>query len=153
MNAELQGTGQYDTELMDGLETAACAGVSWCLPGTGHHKPGSWSAWACNPWALEFPAAFPSGVCSANFLYIRTMSRTRTRGCFRIGWDCSVTATWTETQTQTGNQRGTCGVDLTPWDCALPDPFPAASVPAAPCPVTPLNCTPDANTQSNGPWV
>jgi hypothetical protein len=110
----------------------------------------AWGTWSCGPWVPDSvtPGPISSGACRDSCYYERTVTRSRMKVSFIRRSDCSFTLT-TLTQTESGIQKGSCILDLTPADCARG---------VLPCPATPdcdmssHNCAagPDSGTTRSG---
>lgn len=96
--------------------TASCS--SWCIY-RWTSVINAWGSWSCGPWGLDpaYTSPVPStSPCFDVCHYTRTITRTRKKYVITVHWDCSVTLS-SYTQTETGEQKGRCNVDLSDFNC------------------------------------
>ncbi|MEQ8770181.1 MAG: hypothetical protein RIB60_06700 [Phycisphaerales bacterium] len=145
--AELAQAGSGEQAAHDFVQAAAAC----CIPWTWTTATTPWNPWACcGAWVLDpaFPSPVMNGPCSANCHYERDVCRTKTRTRVRRLLNCT-RCTWTETKTQTGQQKGRVTVNLVGSGCAIPPGF---ACPLPPAIVRACAGGPDTGVTTSG-WV
>lgn len=142
IESELAVEGAGDAAFDQSLNLA----LDCCWPRAIKNRPSAWGQWTCGGWAIDGPPIILAGGCQVNQDYRRTATRSQTRTCYRIRFDCSVTVV-TQTRTDTQDQCYREMYDRTGAGCD------GATFVVPGAPASPPGCTPNCGPRITSGWT